>query len=172
MARQSRKVKQSILKSSNSAHSYSRFIEKNAPQRYTLGVVYEPDVKDTDGDWMTAEDIEKACWQFMRYLQSTDQIKLARNIVEAVTNPKAGEVEIEIGELIEKRGLGDMHTEMLGDDCQVVECYIAPADFELAGERVRKGTWLLGAVWNEEQFQKIQSGERRGYSMGGYATSI
>jgi hypothetical protein len=30
------------------------------------GVVYEPDVKDSDGDWMNAEEIEKMAYDFMR----------------------------------------------------------------------------------------------------------
>src|SRR3990167_6307475 len=44
---------------------------KSSPERrYTLGVVYEPDVVDTQGDFAKAEDIEDAAWAFMMRLQS------------------------------------------------------------------------------------------------------
>lgn len=42
------------------------FLKSDDEKRYTLGVVYEPDVVDSQGDYATAEDIEKAAWDFMR----------------------------------------------------------------------------------------------------------
>jgi len=45
-------------------------LEKSATERrYTLGVVYEPDVVDTQGEFAKAEDIETAAWAFMERLQ-------------------------------------------------------------------------------------------------------
>ena len=40
------------------------------PERFVMSVVYEPEVKDTQGDWATAEEIRKAAWSFME----SDQI--------------------------------------------------------------------------------------------------
>ncbi len=37
-------------------------LEKHEERRYTLGVVYEPNVEDTDGEFAKAEDIESAAW--------------------------------------------------------------------------------------------------------------
>jgi hypothetical protein len=47
-------------------------IEKNQsqPQRITYGVVLEPDTEDLQGDVMTAEDIEKAAYEWMERSQS------------------------------------------------------------------------------------------------------
>src|SRR5262245_30081096 len=50
-------------------------------KRYTLGVVYEPDVKDTHGEFAKAEDIEKAAWSFMIRLQRAASI--GRTVVKA-----------------------------------------------------------------------------------------
>ena len=38
-------------------------LEKHEERRYTLGVVYEPNVEDTDGEFAKAEDIESAAWE-------------------------------------------------------------------------------------------------------------
>ncbi len=35
------------------------------PERFVMSVVYEPDEKDTQGDWATADEIRKAAWSFM-----------------------------------------------------------------------------------------------------------
>jgi len=54
------------------------------------------------------------------------------------------------------------------EDAAVVESWIAKADFELNGENIKKGTWLItveipdGEVWND-----IESGGITGFSMGG-----
>jgi hypothetical protein len=151
------------------------FLEKNEKQRYTLGVVYEPDTLDTDNEFSTAEEIEKACWGFMLHIQSeNDTAKLAKSLLEQVVDAakKDAEVRLDVTDLLatttEKRGVGSMHEEML-PDCRVVECYLAPQDLVVQGQAVKKGAWMLGVVWNEEQFAKIQGGERTGYSMGGTA---
>ena len=43
-----------------------QFLKSDDEKRYTLGIVYEPDTVDSQGDYATAEDIEKAAWDFMR----------------------------------------------------------------------------------------------------------
>jgi hypothetical protein len=35
------------------------------PEHFVMSVVYEPDVKDTQDDWATADEIRKAAWSFM-----------------------------------------------------------------------------------------------------------
>ena len=46
-------------------------IEKSdSPQRVTYGVVLEPDIEDLQGDVMTAEDIEKAAYDWMERSQA------------------------------------------------------------------------------------------------------
>ncbi len=53
---------------------------------------------------------------------------------------------------------------------QVLESYIAPADFLLSDEVVKKGTWILTTrVLDDEIWSKIKSGCVTGYSMAGTA---
>lgn len=53
-----------------------------------------------------------------------------------------------------------------------VESYLAPIDFEsdgqYGGQEVKKGSWILGVkVQNDEDWEKIKSGEFTGFSVGG-----
>lgn len=114
------------------------FINKeDEEQQLVYGVVYEPDVEDSHGDYMTATEIEKAAHGFM---------KDARNI------DKQHDFESGVGE--------------------VVESYIAPADFELGDERISKGSWVLVTKASDEIWEEIKKGEITGYSMAGTAETI
>lgn len=152
----------------------ARIITKDEKRRYTLGVVYEPDTLDTDQELSTAEELEKACWDFMRLIQGRSEaaaaaLKVLGEISEATKN--GDEIQLELSEDLDeivKRGVNGMHVEDL-EGSEVVECYIAPVDFELDGEQVKKGSWLAGIVWDADSFAKIESGEWTGYSMGGWA---
>ncbi|MDV6367387.1 XkdF-like putative serine protease domain-containing protein [Bacillus cereus] len=52
---------------------------------------------------------------------------------------------------------------------EVVESYIAPADMELNGETVKKGTWILTTKADEETWEAVKEGEFQGYSLAGVA---
>lgn len=152
-------------------------ISKNEKQRYTLGVVYEPDEIDSQDDYATASTIEKAAWGFMRKLQSDlATAKQASSIIEGVCKALEGEqVQIDVtdwAEALEKGRLGDMHVDWQDGFGEIVESYIAPVDFEIDGELIKRGTWLMGVVWSEEMFEKIERGERTGYSLGGRAMRV
>ena len=154
-----------------------RFIQKNDSQRFTLGIVYEPGVIDSQDDFAEASDIEKACWRFSRKIQGSLNKKATEFMKEMVKALEGGPAKLDITEIydeIQKGGLNDSHVntpfdETLGD---IVENYIAPCDFEVNGQQVQKGTWLLGVVWSQEYFEKIQSGERNGFSMEGRGRRI
>jgi len=53
---------------------------------------------------------------------------------------------------------------------KVLESYIAPGNLTIAGQKIKKGSWLLTtrildkAIWDD-----IKSGDLTGYSMAGYA---
>lgn len=52
---------------------------------------------------------------------------------------------------------------------QVVESYVAPRDFELGDEKVRKGSWVLAVhVEDSGDWARVKSGELSGFSLGGY----
>lgn len=54
------------------------------------------------------------------------------------------------------------------DGAAVVESWIAKADFEVEGEAIRKGTWLMTVeVADEGVWGGIEKGEITGFSMGG-----
>ncbi|MEH7687546.1 XkdF-like putative serine protease domain-containing protein [Bacillus safensis] len=103
-------------------------------QRLVYGIVYEPNVADAHGDYMTPEEIEKAAHGFL---------KDAREI--------------------------DKQHDFQGGVGEVVESYIAPSDFEMGGEVIKKGSWVLVTKASDEIWEKIQKGEITGYSMAGTA---
>lgn len=147
---------------------------KTAKQRYTLGVVYEPDTLDTDGEYASAAVIQRACWGFLAKLQgraeaSKRALTLTRSLVKALSEVTDG-VRLDITELVEdvaKGRLGDQHSSWDDNLGEIVESYVAPCDITIEGEIVKAGTWLMGVVWSPEQFAKIEAGERTGLSMGG-----
>jgi DNA adenine methylase len=70
----------------------------------------------------------------------------------------------------EYRNLGVMHRELANDRVKILESYLAPAEFELDGTRVKKGTWLLAArVLDDELWRQIKAGEISAWSIGGSA---
>jgi len=107
-------------------------------QRLVYGVVYEPNVVDAHGDFMTAEEIVKAAHYFMENFQKVD----ANHDFE--------------------EGKG-----------KLVECFVAPADMEINGNTITKGTWSVGIhVTDDETWNLIKSGEITGLSMAGYAGEV
>ncbi|WP_448011795.1 XkdF-like putative serine protease domain-containing protein [Bacillus altitudinis] len=102
--------------------------------RLVYGIVYEPNVADAHGDYMTPEEIEKAAHGFL---------KDAREI--------------------------DKQHDFQGGVGEVVESYIAPSDFEMGDEMIKKGSWVLVTKASDEIWEQIQKGEITGYSMAGTA---
>jgi hypothetical protein len=79
-----------------------------APMRYTLGVVYEPDVVDAHGDYARAGAIEKACHDFNRRLLAGTQV--AKSLLGALAAAQEGYVELTMDlEAVEKGMLGLQH---------------------------------------------------------------
>jgi len=102
-------------------------------ERIVFGIVYEPDVEDTQGDQATAEEIRKAAYSFM-----------------------------ENGQIYKV-----MHKGIAVEIC-VLETYLAPVEFQIGGEMIKKGTWVLGSrIPKGELWADIKSGDYTGYSMGG-----
>lgn len=51
---------------------------------------------------------------------------------------------------------------------EVIESYIAPADFEIGGQTVTKGTWMMAVKVVDDVWTGIQKGEFTGFSLAGY----
>jgi hypothetical protein len=67
--------------------------------------------------------------------------------------------------------LGLQHTVFGEIGVDLAECYIAPVDFELGGEAVTKGSWVMVTkVVDDALWEDVKSGKFTGYSIGGVAT--
>jgi DNA adenine methylase len=70
-------------------------------------------------------------------------------------------------------GIGLMHRLAVNDQVKVLECYVAPVDFAIAGVPVKKGTWLLGVrVLSDELWEQVKEGKLTGFSIGGSARRV
>lgn len=102
-------------------------------ERIVVGVVYEPDEEDTQGDYATAEEIRTAAYSFMENGQTYHVMHKG--------------VAVNIG---------------------VLESYLAPVEFAVGEEIVKKGTWMLTSrIIDADMWADIKSGKLAGYSMGG-----
>jgi Putative phage serine protease XkdF len=76
--------------------------------------------------------------------------------------------------LEEFQTVGHMHQTMLDESSvRVCESYLAPCDFEMGGQKVKAGTWIIAMhVLNDALWQQIKSGDLTGYSIGGYGQRV
>lgn len=66
------------------------------------------------------------------------------------------------------RVLGEMHSKVA--EAEVVESYIAPVDFKVGDELIKKGSWVLVThILSDRLWEAIKEGKYTGYSMGGWA---
>lgn len=57
-------------------------------------------------------------------------------------------------------------------DARPVESYIAPIDFEMAGQTIKTGSWVMAVkIFNVDLWDKIVAGEYTGFSIGGRANA-
>lgn len=126
-----------IAKAQNGKASFSTFgkiVKTDSENHFVTGIVYEPMTVDTQGDYMTAEEIQKAAHWY------------AKN----------------------GKGVDVQHDEKKLDSADVVESWIAKADFTLDKTDIKKGTWLMTVeVGDPDIWSKIEKGELTGFSMGG-----
>ena len=112
----------------------SPIIKVDEEQRLVTGVVYAPNIVDSQGEFMEPDAIEKAAHEFMANYRNTD-VK---------------------------------HNFITNKDVDVVESYVAKADFELDGSKITKGTWIITTkVEDDKLWEGIKKGDYKGYSMGG-----
>lgn len=68
--------------------------------------------------------------------------------------------------LVKSRVVGDSHSRKA--EAEVVESYLAPADIELGGQLITKGTWVMGVrILNREMWAQVVKGDFNGFSIGG-----
>jgi 2'-5' RNA ligase len=106
---------------------------KDDAKQIVYGVVMQPDVADSAGDWQSAEDIEAAAH---RYLAESRKHDVQHEEEQVAVVP--------------------------------VESFIAPADMEIAGAPVLKGSWVMAVkVEDPEVWAAVQKGDLTGFSIGG-----
>lgn len=114
--------------------AYGKIVKTDTDSHYVTGIVYEPMTEDSQGDYMTEEEIRKAAHWFAK---NGDGIDIQHNF-----------------EKFEK--------------AEVVENWIAKADFEIGKEKVKKGTWLMTVeITDPDVWAAVEKGEITGFSMGG-----
>lgn len=66
--------------------------------------------------------------------------------------------------------IGLQHGEIITGKAKILESYITPVDFDIDGEKVRAGTWLMGVrVIDDNLWESVKKGEITGFSIGGSA---
>lgn len=71
------------------------------------------------------------------------------------------------------QNVGEMHKALVNDGVDIVECFIAPVDFEMGGQQVKRGTWIMGLhVKSDRLWSDVKSGAFTGLSIGGFAERI
>lgn len=111
--------------------------------------------------------------------KADDEKKLVYGIVYEPDTPDAHGDFMTVAE-IEKAAHGflkdareiDKQHDFQGGVGEVVESYVAPADFEVNGETIKKGSWVLVTKASDEVWEQIKKGEITGYSMAGTAETI
>jgi len=127
-------------------------VHSKKDERIVTGVVYAPNVTDSQGDYTTEEEIVKAAHSFMEASQTFG-------------------LQHEEGSMV--CAWGNTGKTPIG---KVLESYVAPADFKILcsdGQvvQIAKGTWVLTTrVTDNNVWDGIQDGSITGYSMGGFAT--
>ena len=117
-----------------------------AEERYTLGPVYVPGRLDGHGEFIDADTLQKAIWDWVRsgdrtiFLQHSE--KAAGEMVEILTWPMPIQTALSLP----------------GEDIRKVEF---PAE-----------TPFMGVVWESWAWDLVKAGQLRGYSIGGKARRV
>lgn len=114
--------------------TYGRIVKTEADNHFVTGIVYEPLAEDSQGNYMTEDEIIKAAHWFYK---------------------NGNKVDLQ-------------HSFEPLDGASVVESWVAKADFDIDGEQIRKGTWLMTVeIADDDVWNDIEKGEITGFSMGG-----
>jgi hypothetical protein len=120
--------------------------KSNDEKRYTLGVMYVPGVRDSDNEYANADELQRACWDFVRKgskrVRDTHTATEIGDLVELISWPFPTEAEMSTG------------------------------DGKVVKRKLPAGTVYAGVVWDEKVWPLVKSGKLRGYSMGGKAVRV
>jgi len=149
--------------------------KRNSPKvRKNRGVIKKDLVKQSATVGIPQERIEHIC----RFVKQDEEQRLVYGIVYEPDVRDADDDFSDKGEILKAAHLflAEFRTMKIqhlvpNSGVVIVESYIAPVEFEMNGEMVKLGTWVLVTkIFDEEIWKLVQSGELTGYSMGGFAT--
>jgi hypothetical protein len=115
-----------------------------------------------------------------RFVKADDAIE-ERYVLGIVLEPEtvdaqadiysADEVRSAAHKFLENYGqIGLQHAEIVTGKIKILESYLAPADFAVGAQTVKRGTWLLGVrVVDDALWQSVKDGSYTGFSIGGSA---
>ncbi len=124
---------------------------------------------------------EAAVHQFAVKLQKSDQAEEEHYVLGVVLEPETVDSQGDIYSADEIRksahlfmqdfgNIGLQHEGHINDKAKILESYVAPAQFILNDQIIKKGTWMLGArILDDDLWQAIKKGEITGWSIGGSA---
>jgi hypothetical protein len=133
------------------------------------------------GNGLQHEDelIEKATLpiQLFKSDREEDEQYVLGVVLEPETEDAQGDIysadEIRKSAYTFMENFGDMglqHNGIVNDQIKILETYIAPMDFEIEGQKIQKGTWMLGArIVDDVLWQDVKKGTLTGWSIGGSA---
>jgi hypothetical protein len=118
--------------------------KEDVKKQIVYGVVLEPNVVDTQADFMRPDEIEKTAHGYLK-----KAIKGKATVSRKQHGPKAF--------FKDKPGIVP------------VESFIAPCDFTYDGnETVKKGTWVVAMLFEDpKEWEKVLDGTYTGFSIGG-----
>jgi len=118
-----------------------KMLKANDEKQIVYGVIFEPDFFDADDEYVTIDDIEDAAHYYMINLRKSSDL----------CHQKLS------------------HKQAIDEETDIVESYIAPVDFEINGELVKKGTWIVGMkIYDKELWDETKKSVT-GFSAGGIA---
>lgn len=120
---------------------FFKFLKINKRQQVVGGIVYEPDIADTQGDYADAGEIQKAMYNFMeKYARQTSRIKVMHK--------------------------GKAHSFPVLECFQPEHDMKKGGETVKAGS-----WWLMAKITDKDVWQDIEDGKLQGFSMGGTASS-
>lgn len=86
----------------------------------------------------------------------------------------AEDIEVMAHEYLAKfANVGWQHYLFINTEAEVVESYIAPADFTIGDQQIKKGTWMMTMhILDDALWKDIQDGNLTGYSFGGFGEAV
>jgi len=118
-----------------------KFLKSREEKQILYGIIFEPDFVDAHDEFVEKDDIEEAAHGYMIRLQ----------------NEKGSMIKLS-------------HQIEIDKEADIVECYVAPVDFEMGDEKVKKGSWVVAIkIWNKDLWDATKD-EISGLSAGGWKT--